>query len=326
MGEAFARGLLAAGVVPASDLRASVRTPERREALAALLGGYENVFGDALLGGARQVAETSDVIILSVKPAAAGKVLESLAPYLDVKRHLIVSIAAGIPLAAIESRLCRGAKVARVMPNTPTLVGSGTSVYCLNDEASNDRGDSSSSSSSSTSSSSPSPPAADVVRAMLEAVGLALPLDESLMDAATGLSGCGPAYVFLMIEALADGGVRAGLPRDVATRLAAATVGGAAQMVLEVWQRFFFNDFKLFFCLAFISDPASHSFFLQNNLSNDKIKIIKQKYNKIRPAPGEERAGREEPGTATAEPLLLCESSRTPPSSESGCAPPEERR
>ena len=113
-------------------------------------------------------------------------------------------------------RLPKGARIARVMPNTPTLVGSGASVFCLNEEASSsDTNDSA------------------TVRAMLGAVGLALPLEESLMDAATGLSGCGPAYVFLMIEALSDGGVKAGLPRDAATRLAAATVGGAAQMVLE---------------------------------------------------------------------------------------------
>ena len=103
-----------------------------------------------------------------------------------------------------------------MMPNTPTLVGAGASVFCLNAAASApETGDSA------------------TVRAMLGAVGLALPLDEALMDAATGLSGCGPAYVFLLIEALSDGGVKAGLPRDAATRLAAATVGGAAQMVLE---------------------------------------------------------------------------------------------
>jgi pyrroline-5-carboxylate reductase len=215
MGEALARGLLAAGALDASDLCASVRTEERRQALAALLGPSQ-VHGDALDGGAQKVAERSDVVVVGVKPDAVGEVLDALAPHLDVSRHLVVSIAAGVTLDAMARRLPKGARIARVMPNTPTLVGAGASVFCLNEEASSsDNSDSA------------------TVRAMLGAVGLALPLDEILMDAATGLSGCGPAYVFLMIEALSDGGVKAGLQRDAATRLAAATVGGAAQMVLE---------------------------------------------------------------------------------------------
>ena len=216
MGEALARGLLAAGALDASDLCASVRTDERRRALATLLGP-SRVHGDALDGGAEKVAESSDVVVVGVKPDAVGEVLDALAPHLDVSRHLVVSIAAGVTLGAMARRLPKGARIARVMPNTPTLVGAGASVFCLNAAASGTGagGDSA------------------TVGAMLGAVGLALPLDESLMDAATGLSGCGPAYVFLLIEALSDGGVRAGLPRDAATRLAAATVGGAAQMVLE---------------------------------------------------------------------------------------------
>lgn len=212
MGEALARGLLAAGALDAGGLCASVRTEERRLALTALLGA-SRVFGDALDGGAQKVAESSDVIVVGVKPDAVGEVLDALSPHLDVSRHLVVSIAAGVTLDAMARRLPEGSRIARVMPNTPTLVGAGASVFCLNDAtAAGNTGDSA------------------TVRAMLGAVGLALPLDESLMDAATGLSGCGPAYVFLMIEALSD---EAGLPRDAATRLAAATVGGAAQMVLE---------------------------------------------------------------------------------------------
>ena len=265
MGEALARGLLAAGALDAGGLCASVRTEERRLALGALLGA-SRVFGDALDGGAQKVAESSDVIVVGVKvksfffffsflhspslkkklffrglplahsllslppispfpintqikskkPDAVGEVLDALAPHLDVSKHLIVSIAAGLTLDAMARRLPEGARIARVMPNTPTLVGAGASVFCLNAAASApETGDSA------------------TVRAMLGAVGLALPLDEALMDAATGLSGCGPAYVFLRIDALSDGGVKAGLPRDAATRLAAATVGGAAQMVLE---------------------------------------------------------------------------------------------
>ena len=134
MGEALARGLLAAGALDAGGLCASVRTEERRRALTALLGA-SRVFGDALDGGARSVAESSDVIVVGVKPDAVGEVLDALRPHLDVSRHLIVSIAAGVTLDAMARRLPEGARIARVMPNTPTLVGAGASVFCLNEAA-----------------------------------------------------------------------------------------------------------------------------------------------------------------------------------------------
>ena len=127
--------------------------------------------------------------------------------------HLVVSIAAGVSIATLEAGLGPDRRIVRVMPNTPALVGEGASGYCLgthtreSDEA--------------------------TVRTCLDSVGRAHRVPESLLDAVTGLSGSGPAFVYVMIEALSDGGVRVGLPRDMATALAAQTVLGAAKMVLE---------------------------------------------------------------------------------------------
>ncbi len=159
-----------------------------------------------------QVVEHADVLILAVKPQMMAGVLSELRAVVR-PRHLVVSIAAGVPLSALAHGLGEDRRIIRVMPNTPALVGEGAAGYCLGpsvlpgDEA--------------------------IVRACLEAVGLAYLVPESLIDAVTGLSGSGPAFVYVMIEALADGGVRVGLPRDLALRLAAQTVLGAAKMVQE---------------------------------------------------------------------------------------------
>src|SRR5262249_42034718 len=124
---------------------------------------------------------------------------------------LVVSIAAGVPISKLTAGL-KTERVARVMPNTPALVGKGASAYAL--------------------AAGPSPADGQVVGQLLGAVGKAFLVDEKLLDAVTGLSGSGPAFVYVMIEALADGGVKMGLPRDVAMALAAQTVRGAAEMVL----------------------------------------------------------------------------------------------
>jgi pyrroline-5-carboxylate reductase len=126
---------------------------------------------------------------------------------------LLVSLAAGVPLASLEEGLETGAHVVRVMPNTPALVGAAASAYALGRSATAEDG--------------------QLVEGLLGAVGLALQVPEPLLDAVTGLSGSGPAYVYLIIEALSDGGVAAGLPRDIAHKLAAQTVLGAARMALE---------------------------------------------------------------------------------------------
>jgi pyrroline-5-carboxylate reductase len=140
------------------------------------------------------------------------QVLENVRPVVTPD-HLIVSIAAGIAIASITEGLKPGARVVRVMPNTPALIGEGASAYSLGPSA--------------------RPEDERVVRAFLDSVGRTVGVAEPLLDAVTGLSGSGPAFVYLIIEALSDGGVRAGLPRDVATLLAAQTVLGAAMMVRD---------------------------------------------------------------------------------------------
>lgn len=135
-----------------------------------------------------------------------------MGPYLRPET-VVVSIAAGVPLAALASAAGATTRLVRVMPNTPCLVGETAAAMCLGGSA--DEGD------------------AELVRALFAAVGVVHRVDERLLSAVTGLSGSGPAYGFLAVEALADGGVRAGLPRDIATQLAAQTLLGAARMVLE---------------------------------------------------------------------------------------------
>ena len=124
---------------------------------------------------------------------------------------MLISIAAGVTLAKLEAALPAGARVIRVMPNTPALVGAGASAFALGKSATAADG--------------------ELTKKLLSAVGIALQVKESLLDAVTGLSGSGPAYVYQFIEALSDGGVAAGLPRDIATKLAAQTVLGGAKMV-----------------------------------------------------------------------------------------------
>ena len=159
-----------------------------------------------------QVAAASDCLFLAVKPQQMAEVLAGLRGRVSAE-HLIVSVAAGIPLAALAKGLGQGPRLVRVMPNTPCLVGQGASAYSLG----------------------PGATAADgeLVGRLLSAVGVACEAPEKLLDAVTGLSGSGPAFVYVMIEALSDGGVRMGLPRELALKLAAQTVRGAAQMVLD---------------------------------------------------------------------------------------------
>ncbi|HWE39820.1 MAG TPA: pyrroline-5-carboxylate reductase [Isosphaeraceae bacterium] len=205
MATALVRGMLRAGTAEPGMVVASDALEEARQALASATG-----IGAA--GSNAEVAARSDVIVLAVKPQSMPGVLEELQPAL-MPGHLVISIAAGVSLETLAAGLGPDRRLVRVMPNTPALVGAGAAGYCLGEHAT----------------------AADeaVVRSCLEAVGRAYRVPERLLDAVTGLSGSGPAFVYIMIEALSDGGVRVGLPRDVATALAAQTVLGAAKMVLE---------------------------------------------------------------------------------------------
>jgi pyrroline-5-carboxylate reductase len=204
MATALIRGMLRVGSTPdlisASDPHAAARA-----ALLTETGAH--TFDDNL-----EVVERSDVVVLAVKPQILGEVMAELRPAIQ-DRHLVVSVAAGVTLASLTRGLGVGRRIVRAIPNTPALVGEGAAAYCLG-ESTRDGDDA-------------------IVRSCLDAVGRSFRVPERLLDAATGLAGSGPAFVFVLIEALADGGVRAGLPREIATTLAAQTVLGAARMVLE---------------------------------------------------------------------------------------------
>ena len=206
MGGALARGLIRAGALPAANLRLFDVLPSQAEHLAGEIGPETHV--------ARSVAEAvsgADLILLAVKPQVMLDAVSSITPSLQPPQ-IAISIAPGITVTKLESILPDGISVIRAMPNTPSLVGMGMTALCRGEYATD----------------------ADLAlaRALFAAVGESVVVEERLMDAVTGLSGSGPAYVYLIIEALADGGVKAGLPRETARRLAAQTVLGAAQMVL----------------------------------------------------------------------------------------------
>lgn len=208
MATALAKGFLAAGQLVVNQLIAC-------DVLPAAVERFREQTGGRAAKSVGEVLENSDVVFLAVKPQHMAGLLTDAAK--SVKdSHLFVSIAAGIPLSTLEAGLGPKARVIRVMPNTPCLVSQGASAFSLGSRA--------------------TPADGELVQSLLSTVGIAVPVAESLLDAVTGLSGSGPAYVYVMIEALSDGGVRMGLPRDAATRLAAQTVLGAAQMVLSTGQ------------------------------------------------------------------------------------------
>lgn len=159
-----------------------------------------------------ELVAACDVVVLSVKPQILDRVCAQISPAIQA-RHLVVSVAAGVPLRVLEASLPTGTRVVRSMPNTPATVLAGATAIAAGTHATSD----------------------DIAtaRTLFEAVGRVVVLEESLLDAVTGLSGSGPAYVMLIIEALADGGVKVGLHRDTALMLAAQTVFGSAKLLLE---------------------------------------------------------------------------------------------
>jgi len=208
MATALARGFVRVELVFPREIIAADPFDTARKHFAAETGAKTTAANLA-------VAQAANVLILATKP---DQVPAALAEISDVftKKHLLISIAAGVTLAKLEKNLPDGARVIRVMPNTPALVGAGASAFALGKNA--------------------SVADAELAKKLLSAVGIALQVKENLLDAVTGLSGSGPAYVYQFIEALSDGGVAAGLPRDIATKLAAQTVLGGAKMVLETGQ------------------------------------------------------------------------------------------
>lgn len=205
MATALARGWMDAGLVTTAHLRASDPVPAARKSFTTETGVEctdDNV----------AVVTVSDVLVLAVKPQFMAVLLKEIAPSVT-SRHLLISIAAGLTLRQLLDGLGASRRLIRVMPNTPCLVGASAAGYCPDAGATAED--------------------TALVDRLFNAVGRAFRLPEHLIDAVTGLSGSGPAFVYVMIEALSDGGVRVGLPRDVATALAAQTVLGSAKMVLE---------------------------------------------------------------------------------------------
>lgn len=203
MASALVRGAIDSGIIECKDLVVCDAIPAVANALAFATG--------AAAGTNAEVAADADVLVLCVKPADA---LEALRGFHEVAPgKLVISIVAGLPLAALEKTAGPDVRMVRVMPNTPALIHKGAAAYALGSTATAED--------------------AEITEKIFGAVGEIVAVKEALLDVVTGLSGSGPAFVYLVIEALSDAGVLMGLPRDLALKLAAQTVAGSAEMVLQ---------------------------------------------------------------------------------------------
>jgi len=212
LGGILLRAYLKQGLFVSSRVTATVRHAERAAALAKELG-------IGVTTDNREAVKGVDIVLLTIKPQTVREVLREIAPEIDAKA-LLVSVAASVPTAFVEQELgaATGGKrdevaVVRAMPNTPAAVDCGMTAICGGSHASSDH--------------------LDIVRSMFDAVGRTIVLDEKHMDAVTGLSASGPAFAYIILESLAEAGVKVGLPRDVATLLAAQMMKGASSVVLE---------------------------------------------------------------------------------------------
>ncbi|HWR41310.1 MAG TPA: pyrroline-5-carboxylate reductase [Patescibacteria group bacterium] len=207
MAEALVRGILKVSLVAPSQIMVADVSNERLEYLASQ---YQVGVSNETLDLAKKV----NVLFLTVKPQVINEVLDTIAPVV-AKSTVVVSVAAGVTLATLQGKM-PGVPIIRVMPNTPVAVSSGMSALALGKYA--------------------SPQIGEMVSTILASVGKVVTVGEELMDAVTGLSGSGPAYAFMLIDALSDAGVRVGFSRQTALLLAAQTLFGAAKMVLETGQ------------------------------------------------------------------------------------------
>ncbi|HEX2252471.1 MAG TPA: pyrroline-5-carboxylate reductase [Thermoanaerobaculia bacterium] len=205
MGETLIRALVESQAVRAADVVATAAHPETLERLTERLGV-------AVTLDNREAVEGAGLVLLAVKPQVAASVLAEIGDRL-AGDQILVSILAGVPLAALEARIAAAVPVVRAMPNTPTLVGAGMTALAGGRHA--------------------GPEHVAAAEAVFRRVGRTLVLDEKHFDAVTGLSASGPAFLYIVIESLAEGGVKAGLPRHVAIELAAQTCLGAGRMVVE---------------------------------------------------------------------------------------------
>jgi pyrroline-5-carboxylate reductase len=205
MAEALISGLLhgrriAPGQLLVSDINASK------------LARFRDIYKVHTASINRDVAKQADVLVLAVEPQVLDEALADLAVIIR-EETLLISVAAGYPIARIARYVPDTSRIVRSMPNTPSLIREGATAVAYDAQLSDAH--------------------AAIVRALFESIGQVVKVEEGALDAVTGLSGGGPAYVYVMIEALADGGVKAGLTRETAQLLAAQTVSGAARMVLE---------------------------------------------------------------------------------------------
>ena len=205
MAEAIISGLIKKALITPQEITVFDVKPERMDHL-------RSVFGIECAASVQKLVRSRDIIILAIKPNQIATLLQGIKGSLAGK--LIISIAAGVTLKSMLGVLGAEAKIVRVMPNTPALVGQGATVLAA--------------------SSSCTEPEKEIAKEIFFAVGICLEMEEKFINAVTALSGSGPAFCFLFMEAMCDGAVKAGLPRDVALRLAAATMKGAASMVLEL--------------------------------------------------------------------------------------------
>lgn len=205
LGGILLRGFLDRNLLPAENLCATVQHPERASELAER---FQVSIGTDNAAAVRR----SDVVLICVKPQVVRSVLEQIRPELGSGK-LVISVAASVPIASIEKLAGAQVPVVRAMPNTPSVVRCGMTALARGSFAGEQH--------------------LSTAQALFASVGRTIVLDEKLMDAVTGLSASGPAFVYVILESLAEGGVKVGLPRDVATLLAAQTVLGAATVVLE---------------------------------------------------------------------------------------------
>lgn len=213
IGEALASGLVADTSGAAAEVSASDVTVV--DPYAPRLDYLRETYGLATTDDATEAATEADIVAIAVKPYLVSTVLEQIASTIDANdtETVIVSVAAGVTLATMEAALAAGVPVVRVMPNTPMLVGKGTSAVAGGRFARDEQ--------------------VETVRGLMEAVGTAVTVGEKDMDAVTAVSGSGPAYVFLVAEAMIEAGVQLGLTRPVAAQLAAGTLEGASAMLVK---------------------------------------------------------------------------------------------
>ena len=205
LGSILLRAFLKQGLFSPKKVTATVRREEKAATIGVELGVNASTTN-------RKAVKGANIVLLAVKPQVVGDILKEIKPVLS-KNTLVISVAASVPTSYIEQRVGPRVPVIRAMPNTCSTVGVGMTGICRGAHASAEH--------------------LEIAKTMFDAVGRSVVVDEKNMDAVTGLSASGPAFIYIILESLAEAGVKVGLPRDIATLLAAQTMKGAASVVLE---------------------------------------------------------------------------------------------